>query len=83
MYSGIEVRDVMHWFFFEDFLEVWHIGELGNGNSFCFVDFHASKDDVFDLVRKVMSYFGFGNRKGETLLQLLLSPTGGERSLSV
>ena len=67
----VEMGVVIYWILLQDPLEVGHICQFSKGDSFCLIDFHATEDDLFNLVRKLRSDFGLRNRKREVLLQFL------------
>jgi hypothetical protein len=67
----VEMGVVIYGLLLQDPLEVGHICQFSKGDSFCLIDFHATEDNLFNLVRKLRSDFRLGNRKREVLLQFL------------
>lgn len=76
MDTWVEMGVIIHGFPLQDSLEVGHICQLSDGDSFGLIDFHATEDDLFNLVRKLRPDFGLGNRKGKVLLQFLFGSAG-------
>ena len=51
MDAGVELQSVVDGLFLHESLEVGQVGQLGDGDPFGLVDFHAPEDYLFDLVR--------------------------------